>query len=160
MCAPSVYRYVHRASVYGVESWGTVVTSRKPGSISRHAITTLDSPSSLCFPLLPLPPAPLPFFPFPFILETLVCLFFPSAVYSADRRVNGPSEMSFAMRTDSPLAKARFFLPPTAAKRPFASAIMLRERNKAAFDGTIRENSNNLFREATINLARKRAWYD
>lgn len=53
--------------------------------------------------------------------------------------------MSFAMRTDSPLAKARFFPPPTAAKRPFTSAIMLRERNKAAFDGTIRENSNSLF---------------
>lgn len=155
MCVPSVYRYVYRASVYGVESWGTVVTSRKPGSISRHAITTLDSPSSLCFPLLlalSLSLSPLPFFPFPFILETLVCLFFPSAV----RRVNGPSEMSFAMRTDSPLAKARFFLPPTAAKRPFTSAIMLRERNKPALGGTMRENSNNPYSEVTINSECKR----
>lgn len=140
MCVPSVYRYVYRVSVYGVESWGTVVTSRKPGSISRHAITTLDSPSSLCFSppsrslSLPLSPTflSLPFYP----SDSLVCLFFSSIV----RRVNGPSEMSFAMRMDSPLAKTRFFLPPTAAKRPFTSAIMLRERNKPAFDGTMRED--------------------
>lgn len=46
------------AGVYGVESWGTVVTSRKPGSISRHAITTLDSPSSSVLPSLFLPPLP------------------------------------------------------------------------------------------------------
>lgn len=152
MCVPSVYRYVHRVSVYGVESWGTVVTSRKPGSISRHAITTLDSPPSLSVSLSPSRSLSLS----PFILETLVCLFFPSAVYSAVRRVNGPSEMSFAMRTDSRFAKARFFLPPTAAKRPFTSAIILRERNKPAFDRTIRENSNNPFSEATINSKCKR----
>lgn len=82
------------------------------------------------------------------ILGTLVCLFFPSAVYPAVRRVNGPTGMSSTMRTDSPLARTRFFLPPHAGrKRPFTSVTTSRKHNGPTFDGTIRRNAS----KVTIN---------
>lgn len=82
------------------------------------------------------------------ILGTLVCLFFPSAVYPAVRRVNGPTGMSSTMRTDSPLARTRFFLPLHAAEAPFYFRDHIKETyNEPTFDGTIRGNAS----KVTIN---------
>jgi len=138
VCTECLQERTHRASVYGVESWGTVVTSRKPGSISRHAITTLDSPSSLVSLSHSL------FYPSFSILETLVCLFFPSAIYPAARRVNGPTGISSTNANE--LVRTRFFLPLYAAKRSLTSVTTSRKHDELVFSGTIRA-----FRKVMIN---------
>lgn len=82
------------------------------------------------------------------ILGTLVCLFFPSAVYPAVRRVNGPTGDVFDDANG--LAASRepdFSFRCMQRKRPFTSVTTSRKHNEPTFDGTIRRNAS----KVTIN---------
>jgi len=107
-----VYRYAHTSGcIWGRKlGHGGNVPEARIDIQTRHHHPRLSPFSSPPSPSLALPP-PSHLSTRPHRGQTPVCLFFPSAVYLAVRRVNGPTGMSSAMRAESPLARDRIFPP-------------------------------------------------